>query len=209
MVLIVTPEYFTDSALPHAPPLDASLALQSLAAKVRTRADAGQLKNIGVGQCNATLSSDLQSDYESLVFVQISVPSTNSTLLEIYFDGNNEGFIPDYQLTECWAGVLEAECQLFLNSWLLAGVIVANIIKVGVMIIMLLKFTRPSLVTIGDAISSFLAIEDSTTVGLRSVEKHRKHRSIWVYQESVVYIRVQKRWSASPSRLKWGFSISM
>jgi hypothetical protein len=175
---------------------------------VRTQATQGQLEHPGITECTSTLAAFIQNKYQSIVFVQDSVSYGNSTTLVDYTSVSTLGS-PEYDLTDCWASVSEADCQLFFNSSIMTVVVVANIIKCVIMILMVLRFTTPSLVTRGDAIASFLAFEDPTTLGLRRIEKSRIHRARWVFQENGAYAHSQKRWGSSLSRLKWGFSISM
>jgi hypothetical protein len=206
-ILYVTPEYFNLTA-DYMPP--STGRERAVAAKLRTQATLGQLQHVGVTECNKTLAATFQSRYESIVFVQTSVASGNSTIVSWGWDAQDTEFTSTYDLTDCWASAASgAECQIFFNSTLMMIVVVANIIKCGVMILMLLKFTQPSLVTRGDAIASFLSDEDQTTRVLRNVEKRKYRQSRWVFQNNVAYVRAQKGWGSSPSGSKWCFSISM
>jgi hypothetical protein len=123
----------------------------------------------------------------------------------------NAEFPPQNKTTGCYACPIigEIDCKMYLNSGLMIAVIVANVVKVVVMILMVLTFTKPSIVTLGDGIASFLTSEDLTTIGLRKIQKPRFRQSTWIFQDSVTYAGTQKRWRSSISRLKWGLSISM
>lgn len=205
-ILYVTPQYFNLTA-EYTPPYwnDPFLAI------VRERAIKGQLKQIGVTKCTNAVNSVLQSEYESSIYVETSVSHDNSTTLidyDTYDQVFYDPFVPLYRPTDCWASALEADYQLFFNSSLMVAVVIANIIKCVVMVLMVLRFTTPTLVTRGDAIASFLSIEDPTTLGLRSIKKHRFHLSEWVFQEYNPYVSNAKRWGSSASRLKWIFSVS-
>lgn len=203
-------------------------------ANLRTQAMQKQLKHVGVAECNKTIAADsqnseLQNSYKSLFYVQDSQDYENSTTLVGQGFMNQAGDSTsnstsnstssssdfsfsdpsDFHLTDCWAGAAELDCQLSLNLGLLVGVIVANITKCVVMILMVLKFTKPSLVTRGDAIASFLEDEDPTTIGLRSIVRRRCLSGLWVFQETMPHVGTQKRWSSSLSRLKWNLSILM
>ena len=186
-----------------------------MVAKVREQATQKQLKHVGVAECNKTIAAPLQNKYQSVVFVQNSLGYGGGNSTTLIGAGLDQEYAPPFTdyltdyLTDCWAGVAEVDCQLFLNSDLLVGVIVANIFKCSVMIFMVLKFTKPSLVTRGDAIASFLEDEDPTTIGLRNTERRRFHRETWVFQETVTFAGTQKRWGSALSRSKWGFSILM
>ncbi|KAH8678758.1 hypothetical protein BGZ60DRAFT_401781 [Tricladium varicosporioides] len=204
-ILYVTPQYLNNTAEYTAPFWDDAVMV-----KVRTQATQGQLKHIGIEECNKIITTILQSKYESVVFVQDSISYGNSTtLINAGYDGQDLEFSPMYKPSDCWASPSTAKCELFFNSTLMICIIIANIVKCAIMVIMVWRFTQPSLVTRGDAIASFLAIDDSTTVGLRGIEKRRGSKAQWVFRETMVYVPSQKRWYSAPSRLKWGFSITV
>lgn len=241
VVLYVTPEYFTNPASAHTPPpfvegiarYDISGTYQwngsvfpALADRVRTNATLGQLTQKGVTECNKTLAGSFESSYESIVFVQTSVTSENSSLIEVGYYGihgdrvrygsSTDGPtgitqpINYYNLTDCWVGATEeVDCHLLLSLDLMLGVVIANTICCCVMMIMALRFTKPSLVTLGDAIASFLDTEDYTTASLRTIINRRKSQTEWLMQRTVVYKHKERRWGSSPSRLRWRFSILM
>ncbi|KAF4617010.1 hypothetical protein G7Y89_g15139 [Cudoniella acicularis] len=204
VILYVTPQYSNFTAQ-YTPPSWNDAILE----KVRERAIAGQLKHVGLMECESALNNILQSKYDSMVFVETSVTYNNSTtLIDSGFNDQNTAFTPEDTVIDCWAGPSEADCELFFNSSLMVAVVVANIIKCVVMVLIVLRFTTPTLVTRGDAIASFLEVEDPTTFNLRSIEKCRFHRSNWIFQDYIPYISTPKRWGSSPSRLKWVFSIT-
>lgn len=194
--------------------------LTTIAQIVAAEANSRELKQIGVRACNNSMALPQQNKYESYIFVQTSDKLVNSTLVNIAYGysgysiddlylGNGSYADWHYDLSDCWAASARgANCQLIFNSRLMIGVILANIIKCVVMLLMVVSLTKPSLVTLGDGIASFLEADDTTTIGLRSIEK-RYFRERWLFQDTAVYHRVQKRWRSSASTMKWALSITM
>lgn len=233
--LYVTEEYFQNPLSSYVPPPfldgapftpwdDPTLSLSNishiaiwqdtgystLAARVRMNATLGQLKQVGVNECNKAESNFFQNQYESLVYVQTSKTSENNSFLNIGYSLWSYRYSDPTQMTECWAGAAKGlDCQLFFDLNLMIIVVVANLIKSCVMILIVLKFTKPSLVTLGDAIASFLANEDCTTIGLRAIKKHKNANRGWVMKCAVPYKQENKRWGSSPGGLSWTLSLLM
>ncbi|KAF2751972.1 hypothetical protein M011DRAFT_11578 [Sporormia fimetaria CBS 119925] len=78
----------------------------------------------------------------------------------------------------CLVQKVDPHCQVQFSSIALVIVIVCNLIKVTLMIIILWRFNHPTLVTIGDAISSFLERPDPYTRDLYLLSKH-KVTTLW------------------------------
>lgn len=79
-------------------------------------------------------------------------------------DGSLE--IGRHRISRCYVEEVESSCRLFYEPTLFIVVIVANAIKAAAMIATLLQYKRPALVTIGDALASFLEEADETTRGM-------------------------------------------
>lgn len=71
------------------------------------------------------------------------------------------GYSPDYCLSER----LPENCGLHVNLVLIWIVVSCNIVKIAAMLLVALRDPGKKLVTIGDAISSFLENPDPTTIG--------------------------------------------
>ena len=107
------------------------------------------------------------------------------------------------------------KCKVQLSLGITAVVISCNLVKVCCMFMTVVRSREPTLVTLGDAIDSFLRIPDPTTMGICFadrwfIEREWKHRSRagprrW-NQNGV------QRWWTSVSRTRWitcGFSCSI
>ena len=71
--------------------------------------------------------------------------------------------VDGHKINYCLVEKVQEQCQLRFSLAIMLVVIAANIIKAFVMFITFWKFQNPTLVTIGDAIASFLDTPDTTT----------------------------------------------
>lgn len=67
----------------------------------------------------------------------------------------------------CLAEEMDSQCTVVVGTYLLAVVILCNAVKVACLAYLALRGRRgfTPLITVGDAVASFLAVEDATTVG--------------------------------------------
>ena len=67
------------------------------------------------------------------------------------------------------------------------------------------KHPDPPLVTLGDAITSFLRISDSTTEGMSVVSKHQVRTQIehWKTPRPQQWHARNRRWANAASRTRW------
>jgi len=90
-------------------------------------------------------------------------------------------------------------------------VIIANMAKAIVMVLTYYKLREPTLVTIGDAVASFLDEPDPTTKGLCLVEKHDIETGKWKTQGKVGPLKFlpikwepkRRWWFAAASLKRW------
>lgn len=78
----------------------------------------------------------------------------------------------------CLAQPLREECTLEVSRSIAIGVCVANLIKVIVISVVLLKATDTPMVTLGDAIASFIQVQDASVRGL-SAEDCKNINAAW------------------------------
>lgn len=111
-------------------------------------------------------------------------------------------------------------CALSYDRWLLSVVIVANAVKIALMVITLKVIRGPTLVTLGDGLSSFLERPDPNTEGMCLFTEKDFHgdyfrstgdtRKPWV-AKAKTYTK-KDYWArnfSSPSELEWFISITM
>lgn len=128
-----------------------------------------------------------------------------------------------YDLDYCLAEHVEQQCSFNGNIPIVLTVIVCNTMKVILMLIVALRLTGNPLITIGDAIESFLDEPDETTKGLclftrndaNNCEESVKLRGKldqppWKYKQGVKPERPAKlRWSKAPSGRRWTMTIGL
>ncbi|EEP76049.1 predicted protein [Uncinocarpus reesii 1704] len=71
----------------------------------------------------------------------------------------------------CLGEVVPEQCRIYFSSAVMIGVIIANFAKFISLWVAALKYTKPTLVTMGDAITSFLKSPDPWTLGMCFVQK--------------------------------------
>lgn len=75
------------------------------------------------------------------------------------------GFV-NYPVSYCLAEPAVQQCKLTLSLAIMIAVTTANLIKAIIMSLAYFMLDTPTLVTVGDAIASFLAVPDRNTTGL-------------------------------------------
>jgi hypothetical protein len=109
--------------------------------------------------------------------------------------------INDYPISYCLAEPAVQNCKLTLSLAIMIVVITANLIKAIIMSLAYFTLDAPTLVTVGDAIASFLARPDRNTTGLcisssadfrwRNI-KNKKSRSLGCHRMKA------KKWVPKP-----------
>jgi hypothetical protein len=111
----------------------------------------------------------------------------------------------------CLAAVQQERCKLQISIQLLLVVIAFNLIKVAVLGSFLLFVKDDPLLTIGDAIASFLQEEDNTTKSLRLMGKRNIDWWHIVGNDRVPqpYESVRQTWGVAASGSRWAFCVLM
>jgi hypothetical protein len=78
---------------------------------------------------------------------------------------NSSWTVDTYQIEYCMVQQTPESCKLSFSSTIMMSVLVANLSKCAIMVFTLWRLNNPTLVTVGDGVSSFLQRPDSTTVG--------------------------------------------
>jgi hypothetical protein len=113
---------------------------------------------------------------------------------------------------DCLSEILPEKCQVQFSQTILYIVIVCNVIKVAIMVFILWQLNDETIVTIGDAIKSFLQRPDPTTQDCCLMSKDSVSK-IWISQESRhgQKFKPKKRvpWYSAVSGRRWGMSLSL
>lgn len=116
--------------------------------------------------------------------------------------------IGSHQISKCFAEKVEPSCSLKYDARLLAVVIAANAIKVVAMVATLLQYKQPALVTLGDALASFLRRPDETTKGLCLASREDFAFPVWERRPRTYLIEIGiARRSSGASCQQWTVSI--
>jgi hypothetical protein len=94
-----------------------------------------------------------------------SAPSAPCTLQTALNNADTWGYDSNLY-AYCLVEVVPEQCSIEFSLVIMLIVIAANTTKVVVMVIVFLKFRAPTLVTLGDAVASFLNDPDPTTAGM-------------------------------------------
>ncbi len=78
----------------------------------------------------------------------------------------------------CRSKQMEEQCELQFSVVILAVVMACNLIKLGCLLWTTVRINQPTLVTLGDAIASFLQDPDRMTKGYCMVSKNKLERGI-------------------------------
>ena len=72
----------------------------------------------------------------------------------------------EVEVRGCKSEITEERCKVQFSLGIMIAVICCNLVKACAMIMTLVRSREPTLVTLGDAIGSFLRIPDPTTMGI-------------------------------------------
>ncbi|KAF8247747.1 hypothetical protein K440DRAFT_292787 [Wilcoxina mikolae CBS 423.85] len=129
-------------------------------------------------------------------------------------NGGNWTFKGYGQVKECWSKKMDEVCKLQFSTGILSIVIVCNFVKALCMLLTLCERDFVPLVTIGDAIQSFLMNPDPTTAGICHAGKHyieaqRKLRQPWNTGEPkpLEWKPIKCRWWKAASLAQWGICV--
>ena len=117
--------------------------------------------------------------------------------------GSNGGYSHAFPIQYCLSQPVEGYCTLQFSFLIITIVIVCNIMKLACMMMLLLRQQAKPLVTLGDAVESFLATPDPTTEDMCLADKREfSAKKPWSARRDS-YEPKQLRWFASASWKRW------
>jgi hypothetical protein len=128
---------------------------------------------------------------------------------------NSSGWTPvvplDIQAKSCFSQLLPDQCKAQFSLHLAIAVLLLNLAKAIIMCLIVWGTTDPPLLTIGDAIASFLVRPDATTEGMCLVSKAEveSRKDIQSLRGPRLYQSTRKRWFTAASKTRWTFCISL
>ena len=106
----------------------------------------------------------------------------------------------------CKSEVIEERCKLQFSLGIMIAVICCNIVKACAMIMTIVRSREPTLVTLGDAIDSFLRVPDPTTIGICFADRgfiDREWRRGWRTGPRQWKQKGVQRWWTNVSKRRW------
>jgi len=111
------------------------------------------------------------------------------------------------EITGCKSEITDEKCKVQFSLGIMIAVICCNLIKACSMIMTIVRSREPTLVTLGDAVDSFLRAPDPTTVGICFADRRfieREWRRGWrttgprQWKQNAV-----QKWWTSVSKTRW------
>ena len=147
------------------------------------RAKSSSLEIMKNGACKNAFSSVFISRYTNFLIIASGKNATNSVLgyypnVSPDFEGNGRQYkkitgiitgsewrLGNFDIQYCLSQTVEEHCKLQYSAWIMAVVILANFVKMGCMFWLTWQQPKEPLITLGDAIASFLDDSDEMTKG--------------------------------------------
>ena len=106
----------------------------------------------------------------------------------------------------CKGEIVEERCKVQFSLGIMIAVICCNLVKVWAMIMTIFQSQEPTLVTLGDAIDSFLRIPDPTTRGICFADRpfiDQEWRRGWRTGPRQWKQKGVQRWWTNVSKTRW------
>ncbi|KAB5525714.1 hypothetical protein GE09DRAFT_1257422 [Coniochaeta sp. 2T2.1] len=176
------------------------LSLQDLASRNR-------LINLTTSDCLTQLGTPYQSDFQSILLVT-NTDSTTSSLVQTASASSSTNHLSLFDQAParfCLAQPSDAAqtCNVNLNGTLLGVVVFLNLVTVIVFATVLFRRSFRPLVSLGDALSSFLQHPDPTTSGSCLMTKPDVRQERWGLREAKFWVPRNHFWFRTPSVSRW------
>jgi hypothetical protein len=104
----------------------------------------------------------------------------------------------------CLSQEIDEECKLQFSLYIMITVILCNLVKLVIMSLTIWKHLSPPLVTLGDAVSSFLEAPDKSTEGMCVITKADILEGAWKEQRTPkAHPLVREFWFSAVSWKRW------
>lgn len=108
-----------------------------------------------------------------------------------------------HKIEYCMVEEVVEQCQLRFSLVIMIVVIIANLVKASVMFLTWWKFRTPTLVTIGDAVASFLDDPDLTTAGICLSTREDILKRQWKSPSAKRWVPKRHFWFKAASIKRW------
>lgn len=112
----------------------------------------------------------------------------------------------EVEISGCKSEITKERCKVQFSLGIMIVVICCNLVKAGCMVTTVARSREPTLVTLGDAIDSFLRIPDPTTVGICFADQEfikRVWRHGWKARPRQWKQKQMQRWWTSVGETRW------
>ncbi|PUU77977.1 hypothetical protein B9Z19DRAFT_1143995 [Tuber borchii] len=112
----------------------------------------------------------------------------------------------DVEITGCTSERTTEKCKVQFSLGIMIVVICCNLVKACCMVMAVVRSREPTLVTLGDAVDSFLEIPDTTTMGICFADRRfieREWRRGWRTGPRQWKQKGVQRWWTSVSKTRW------
>ncbi|KAI1389608.1 uncharacterized protein F4822DRAFT_205946 [Hypoxylon trugodes] len=174
---------------------------------------AGTFTNMTPTTCLQEFSRIFQPSFDAVLLVTTTDPTTTSliytsqsgTSLTTFSSNNNDITAPDGSSVQyCLARPSAPEtCSVNLSGSILGIAVLINLATVITMAVILARSSFEPLVTIGDAIRSFLRHPDPTTANSCLLTKADVRQGNWVSSEAQFFVPTNHYWFQTPSLRRW------
>ncbi|KAB5554515.1 hypothetical protein GE09DRAFT_964056 [Coniochaeta sp. 2T2.1] len=206
-ILLVTPSFLRGAPFSNATSnnegrmsrLDV-LSLQDLASRNR-------LVNLTTPDCLIQLGAPYHSDFKSILLVT-NTDSTTSSLVQTASASSSTNHLSLFDQAPvrfCLAQTFDAAhtCNVNLNGTLLGVAVFLNLAAVVIFVTVLFRRSFKPLVSLGDALSSFLQHPDPTTSGACLITKPDVRQERWGLREAKFWVPRNHFWFRTPSISRW------
>ncbi|TEA13991.1 hypothetical protein C8034_v006914 [Colletotrichum sidae] len=213
-IAFVTPRFLSTGPFSNASETNAGGLSRPDLLGLQDQAARGQLTNLTTTQCLAEFGGVFQSDFSAVLLV-LDAPSPSNSLVQTAASGSSlSQFVdpanPDAMTFNgstvefCMARPEGPEfCSVMLNGSLLGVIAILNLVSVSAIGAVYFFTGFEPLVTLGDALASFLSQSDHTTRGACLLDKKDITHGRWGYNEAREWTSRQHFWLQTPSLLLW------
>ncbi|KAI1211594.1 uncharacterized protein F4807DRAFT_395650 [Annulohypoxylon truncatum] len=176
---------------------------------------AGEMTNITSTTCLQQFSGIFQPSFNAVLLITDSTSTDNSLIWTsesgtqlTTFASNNDITAPDGSKVQyCLARTsVPQTCSVNLNGPLLGIAALLNLATLISMAVILARSSFAPLVTLGDAIRSFLRHPDPTTANAALLTKKDVRQGHWAFSEAQYFFPATHYWFQTPSLPRWALT---
>ncbi|KAF9882385.1 hypothetical protein CkaCkLH20_00421 [Colletotrichum karsti] len=213
-IAFVTQNFLSSGQFSNASATNAGRLSRTDLLNLQNQASDNELTNLTVVECLKQFGGVYQSDFSAVVLVTDSASTSNSLVqtaasgssLSQFVDPVNPSVIKINSSTAeyCLARPESPEpCSVILNGSLLGVIAILNLVSVSAIGAVYFFTGFEPLVTLGDALASFLTQSDHTTQNSCLLDKKDIKQGRWGYNEAKYWTSKEHFWFQTPSLSMW------